>query len=392
MKKILALSLALFMLLGLIACSDESGGSEEVHKIGVIVYNLGDEEVIGIREYLQGYIEKNFEMVRFIYSDSIRSAEQEMAFIQEACDQGVEGFMSFMTYDLKAEVELCEKNSVYYMLASGTVSDEDFAAVEDNPWFLGMFGPGEQSEYTAGIEMARYFVRTKTGDRFFILSGGASIGNEMHYQRTLGMLYGLCSEYGASFGQPLDVLAKTDKTVSLSDKGLSVTIVPGYMSNDTSRTAATNVYTTGTYDTVLASLNIGEFSSSVYSSKLGMVDSYNTRNLQLFTNGTLQYLVGKYSSIVGPAFALMLNAVTGYAEDFRENGKAVKIAQSFWTSDSLKDYTEKYTLSNNVSMIAYSFKDLSQVCKIFNQDASLARLSALARANSYEDVLVRRRA
>ena len=152
MKKILALSLALFMLLGLIACSDESGGSEEVHKIGVIVYNLGDEEVIGIREYLQGYIEKNFEMVRFVYSDSIRSAEQEMAFIQEACDQGVEGFMSFLTYDLKAEVELCEKNSVYYMLASGTVSDEDFAAVEDNPWFLGMFGPGEQSEYTAGIE------------------------------------------------------------------------------------------------------------------------------------------------------------------------------------------------------------------------------------------------
>ena len=392
MKKILALSLALFMLLGLIACYDESGGSEEVHKIGVIVYNLGDEEVIGIREYLQGYIEKNFEMVKFIYSDSIRSAEQEMAFIQEACDQGVEGFMSFLTYDLKAEVELCEKNSVYYLLASGTVSDEDFAAVEDNPWFLGVFGPGEQSEYTAGIEMARYFVRAKTGDRFFILSGGASIGNEMHYQRTLGMLYGLCSEYGASFGQPLDVLAKTDKTVSLSDKGLSVTIVPGYMSNDTSRTAATNVYTTGTYDTVLASLNIGEFSSSVYRSKLGMVDSYNTRNLQLFTNGTLQYLVGKYSSIVGPAFALMLNAVTGYAEDFRDNGKAVKIAQSFWTSDSLKDYTEKYTLSNNASMIAYSFKDLSQVCRIFNQDASLARLSALARANSYEDVLVRRRA
>ena len=43
-----------------------------------------------------------------------------MAFIQDSCDQGVEGFLSFRTFDLKAEVELCEKNSAYYLLASGT--------------------------------------------------------------------------------------------------------------------------------------------------------------------------------------------------------------------------------------------------------------------------------
>lgn len=300
--------------------------------------------------------------------------------------------MSFLTYDLKAEVELCEKNQVYYLLASGTVSDEEFDSVADNPWFLGMFGPGEQFEYNAGLDMARHFAKEKVGDRYFILSGGASIGNEMHYQRTLGMLYGLCTEYGASFGMPLDELARTDKTTVVSDKGLTVTIVPGYTSNESVLAAVTNVYTMGTFDVVMATLNIGEFTSSVHGSKFGMVDSYNTRNLQLFTNGTLDYLVGKYSSSVGPAFALMLNAVTGYAGDFRDEGKAVKIVQSFWVSSSLNDYTEKYTLSNSASMIAYSFGDLSQVCKLFNKDASLARLSALARANSYNDVLVRRRA
>ena len=394
MKRVLAFTLALILLLGITACGGSgSGNGQELHKIGVIVYNLGDEEVIGFREYLLGYIEKNFEMVKFIYSDSIRNKEQEMAFIQDACDQGAEGFLSFLTYDLAAEVALCEQNQAYYLLASGTVSDEDFDAVADNPWFLSMFGPGEQLEYKAGLDMARYFVAQGAGDRYFILSGGAAVGNEMHYQRTLGILDGLCSEYGASFGKPNSELSRADKTTTLSDKGLSVTIVPGYMSNDDSRAAAINVFTMGSFDVVLSVLAPGEFANVLTRSvQVGIVDSYNTRNLQMFTNGTLHYLVGKYASSVGPAFALMLNAVTGHAEAFRENGKAVKITQNFWVSNSLTDYTDKYTLSNSPSMIAYSFGDLSRVITIYNKDASLAQLSALGRANSYEDVLVRRRA
>ena len=76
MKKLIALLLLLALCLGLAAC----GGTPEqpvtpekpvptdttLHKIGVIVYNTGDEEVIGFREYLQGYIESNFPMVKFL--------------------------------------------------------------------------------------------------------------------------------------------------------------------------------------------------------------------------------------------------------------------------------------------------------------------------------------
>ena len=39
--------------------------------------------------------------------------------------------------------------------ASGTVSAEDFESVEDNPWFLGAFGPGQPFEFQAGADMAR---------------------------------------------------------------------------------------------------------------------------------------------------------------------------------------------------------------------------------------------
>ena len=390
-KKWIVLVLALALCLGIAACGD-SNATNEVHKIGVIVYNLADEEVVGFREYLQGYIQKTFEIVEFVYSGSIRTQEEEMAFIQDACNQGVEGFLSFRTFDLKAEVELCEKNRAYYLLASGTVSDEEFDSVADNPWFLGMFGPGIELEYQAGLYMAKYFAKDLSNKQYLILSGGAGSGNEMHYQRTLGMLNGFSTLSGVTFGKPAEELAATPSTITVSAGPYSVTIVPGYLSTEEGLVRATNVYTMGRFDVVLSALNVGDFSSVVHGSKLGMVDSYNTRNLQLFSNGTLHYLVGKYSSSVGPAFALMLNAVTGYAGDFRSEGKAIKAAQSFWTSDSAEDYSTKYALSQSETMNAYNFGDLSAVCKAFNRDADLVHLIALAQASSYEAVLVRRTA
>ena len=402
MKKILSLLLILALCLGLAACAGGEGTpgtptkptptDTSLHKIGVIVYNTGDEEVIGFREYLQGYIESNFPMVKFLYSDSIQSEEQELAFIQSACDQGVEGFMSFLSRDLKAEVALCEQNKAYYLLASGTVSDEDFDAVADNPWFLGMFGPGQPFEFQAGADMARYFVREQTGSRWFILSGGASLGNEMHYQRTLGILDALSTSYGVNFPQTRQELARTAEPITLELDKLTVTICPGYISRDPYLTTAKEAYATGTYDAVLSVLPPADMIDAIGKTPLGVVDSYNTRNLQLSSEGVLKFVVGKYSSMIGPSFALMLNAVTGHASEFREKGRAIQVTQGFWTSDSQEDYLEKYALSASAAMNAYNFDDLSTVICIYNPDANLNELVALAEACSYRAVQARRSA
>ena len=91
-----------------------------------------------------------------------------------------------------------------------------------------------------------------------------------------------------------------------------------------------------------------------------------------------------------PAFALMLNAVTGYGDEFRENGRALKATQGLWVSESYDDYLEKYTLSVSAAMNAYNFEDLSKIIKIYNKDASVSELIALAEACSYNAVLARR--
>ena len=282
MKRILSLLLILVLCLGLAACAGTSAPPDApqrpvptdttLHKIGVIVYNTGDEEVIGFREYLQCYIEDNFPMVEFLYSDSIQNEEEELSFIQSACDQGVEGFMSFLSRDLRAEVALCEQNRAYYLLASGTVSDEDFDAVADNPWFLGMFGPGQPFEFQAGADMARYFLREQTGSRWFILSGGASLGNEMHYQRTMGILDTLATAYGVNFPQSRQELAQTAEPLTLELDKLTVTICPGYISREADLTAAMEAYAAGTYDVVLSVLPPADMVSVIGKTPLGVVD------------------------------------------------------------------------------------------------------------------------
>lgn len=396
MRKFTALLIIIAFCLGLAACGTSSADipahtREPQHKIGVIVYNTGDQEVIGFREYLTGYITSNFEMVQFVYSGSITSGAEELEFIQKACDEGVEGFMSFLSHDLEAEVALCEKNQAYYLLASGTVNDADFDAVADNPWFLGMFGPGRAYEFQAGADMASYFARQKVGNRYFILSGGAPLGNEMHYQRTFGILNSLAVAYGVSFNASREDLAATDQPITLQAGELTVTICPGYVARENYLETAKAAYGEGNYDVVLSVLPPEGMVDVIGKAALGVVDAYHTRNLQLVNDGMLRFLVGKYSSMIGPAFALMLNAVTGYASDFRgSDGRAVRVSQGFWQSDSPEDYVEKYTLSTSATKNAYNFDDLSNVIRIYNPNANLPELVALAEACSYYAVEARR--
>ena len=396
MKKTIALLLILTFCMGLAACGTSSADTpahtlEPQHKIGVIVYNTGDQEVQSFREYLTGYIASNFEMVQFVYSGSITSGAEELDFIQKACDEGVEGFMSFLSHDLAAEVALCEKNRAYYLLASGTVADTDFEAVADNPWFLGTFGPGRAYEFQAGADMAGYFARQKVGDRYFILSGGAPLGNEMHYQRTFGILNALAMAYGVSFNQSREELAATDHPITLEAGELTITICPGYVARENYLETAKAAYGEGNYDAVLSVLPPEGMVEAIGKTPLGVIDAYHTRNLQLVNDGTLRFLVGKYSSMIGPAFALMLNAVTGHAADFRgSDGRAIRVTQGFWESSTPEDYVEKYTLSTSAAKNAYNFDDLSKVIRLYNPDASLPELVALAEACSYYAVEARR--
>ena len=104
----------------------------------------------------------------------------------------------------------------------------------------------------------------------------------------------------------------------------------------------------------------------------------------------MNYLVGKYGSLVGPSFVAMYNAITGHAQAFRDNGKAFKIVQNFWSSSSEEDFNEKYEVASNITQPAFNYEDLYSICCAYTPEATFEDLRDLASKASFEDAKARR--
>lgn len=388
-KRIVAVFLVLTMVLAMTSCAKKQE-EEHVHKIGVVVYDLQDEQVQAFREYLESYIAENFADVDFLYSAGVTSEEEEMEFLQNAIDEGVEGILAFNSYDLEKEVALCAEHEVYYLRPSSTTDPETFEKVAENPYFIGYFGPGSEMEYEAGYDMGTYFATAGTSDSYFLLSGGAGT-NVMHEQRAEGVLDALQNAYGVQFDQGSEALASSAEPVSAEAGALKVTVFPGYIGMPDVGQKAVAEFEKDPAGIVLGVIPLQSIAGSLGDAELGMIDCYTESNGQLFKEGNLKYLCGKYQSIIGPAFAAMYNAVTGYSEDFREGGKAVAIQQGFWISTSYRDFLEKYALSSGIALNAYSYEDLLSVCRAHNEDACLSDLKTLAEAWDFNSAVQRRK-
>ncbi|MGX8714794.1 MAG: hypothetical protein ACSW8A_03490, partial [Lachnospiraceae bacterium] len=228
------------------------------------------------------------------------------------------------------------------------------------------------------------------GHKYFLLSGGASMGNEMHLLRTKGILDAIQDVYGAEFEQDPQALAGTDKPSHIKAGDVSVCVCPGYISVDAFREPAEKEFAEDGWDVVLSVLPVIPMESTFKGCDVAAIDCYTESNMRLFSTGHLSYLTGKYGSLIGPSFAAMYNAITGYADDFRDNGRAFALTQCFWVSSSSDDYVEKYTYASSLELNAYNYEDLQGVCKVFNPDASLADLRKLAESCSFEEVKARR--
>ena len=388
-KRVLPVLLALIMVFTMAACQGKE--QEHVHKIGVVVYDLRDEQVQAFREYLEGYIAENFANVEFLYSTAITDEATEMDFLRDAIAWGAEGIMAFNSYDLKAEVELCAANKVYYIRPSSTVAHAEFQEVANNPYFLGYFGPGENTEYQAGFDMGTYFAQEKISDSYFILTGGAASGNEMHLQRAIGILDALQKCYGVSFSKTSQELASAQAPTVAEAGSLRVTLFSGYVGMEKVGRLAVSTFQMRPSGVVLGVIPLRAIADSLKGAKLGIIDCYTASNGELFKSGKLCYLTGKYQSIIAPAFAALYNAVTGYADTFREDGHAFAINQGFWTSTDYEDFVEKYALSSGVVMNAYSYGDIMNVCRAYNPKATLEDLKDLASGWDFDSALQRRK-
>ena len=356
--------------------------------IGVSVYNLNDAEVRAFRNYFENYVGMAFE-VEFLYSSSISTAEEEISFINELHERNVKGIISFLSSDLEEVLPVCEEYGIYYVRGSGTISDEMYEKVKDNPYFLGTIGTSVETEMDAAANMAEYFVSEDQNNQnhYIIACGGSAIGNEMHRLRTIGILNKLQEAYGLSYEKSVEELVNTQDTEEIeTGSDIKITLVPGYPKDHLDEKLADSL-NTGDYNVILSVVSASDFIKIIdaYEEEnstdvlLGSIDCFTEDTYEMFNkkgyNGKerIDYLVGKYGAIVAPSFVAMKNALEGFAEDYREDGSAFRLQQSFWTADSVDEFNKQYALSIGMYDNTYSVEDMMEVLKSYTPETNFEK-------------------
>lgn len=319
-------------------------------KIGVLVADVSGEEALGFRSYYENYIADNYN-VEFSYTDALESAEAEKAAIEKFAAQGYKAVISLSSSDRAMQIETCEELGVYYAIASGVLDESQYDNYKGNEYFVGQVGPSNQTEYEAGQEMGAYF--KEQGVKKVALYG-AFIPNPMHVYRTAGVIVGLGDTYGGA--SDMDAIAGQ----IFQDQSVDLTKVAGDV-----EIAA---YLQGYGDTTTDELNAAIQKEPEVFISVGMattffaqplneagiafsdIDSFTEMNSSSIKEGKLAYLAGKYSSSIGPVFALVMNAVNGNVIRDPE-GNAVSFSQGYLVATDGETFDQYYVSDNGDSPI-----------------------------------------
>ncbi|MCM1026165.1 MAG: substrate-binding domain-containing protein [Roseburia sp.] len=321
-----------------------SGFSTEGVKIGVLVADVSGEEAQGFRSYYENYLAEQYG-VTFTYTDALASAEDEKTAIEKFVSQGYQAIISLSSSDRAMQIETCEEYGVYYAIASGVLDSEQYETYKGYEYFAGQIGPSNETEFEAGKAMGEYY---KGQGVSAVAIYGAFIPNPMHVYRAAGVLAGLGDSYGGT--TEMDAIAGQ----IFQDQGVKLDKVSG----DVEVAAYLQGYGDTTTDELNAAiqkspdafLSVGMattfFTQSLNEAGISFadIDSFTQANGIAIKDGKLTYLAGKYSSSIGPVFALIINAVNGNV--IRDNGNAVSISQGYLVATDGASFDEYYVSDN----------------------------------------------
>lgn len=324
---------------------EESADSGKTIKVGVLVADVSGEEAQGFRSYYENYVANNYN-VEFNYTDALASAEEEKAAIEKFASQGCDAIISLSSSDRAMQIETCEEYGVYYAIASGVLDDEQYETYKGYEHFVCQIGPSNEAEFMAGKAMGEYFKEQGVKS---VAMYGAFIPNPMHVYRAAGVIVGLGDTYGGT-----DDMGAIIGQI-FGDQGIDVNKVEG----DVELVA----YLQGYGDTTTDELNAAIQKNPEVFISVGMastffaqplteagisfsdIDSFTAMNGSSIKDGKLVYLAGKYSSSIGPVFALVNDAVNGNV--IRDNdGNAVSISQNYLVATDGETFDQYFVADN----------------------------------------------
>ena len=314
-------------------------------KIGVLVADVSGEEAQAFRAYYENYIADQYD-VEFVYTDALEDAAGEKAAIEKFASQGCQAIISMSSSDRATQIDTCEEYGVYHAIASGVLEDELYEAYKGYEYFAGQIGPSNATEFEAGVAMGEYF---KEQGVTSVGMYGAFIPNPMHVFRAAGIIAGLGDTYGGS----------NDMFEMIGQIFADQKVDPAKVEGDVEITGYLQGYgetTTDEINAVIAKepeafLSVG-MATTFFTQMLNEagipfadIDSFTEANGAAIKDGKLVYLAGKYSSSIGPVFALVKNAVDGNViRD--EEGNAPSISQGYLVATDGETFDEYFVADN----------------------------------------------
>lgn len=332
-------------------------------KMGILVSDSTTAEALAFRTYYVEYIQKEYN-VELIYSDELKDAAGETSAIDTFITNNCKAIISFSSFDRAAQLEQCEEAGIYYAVATGTLTEEEYETYKGYEHYIGAIGPSLEVEYQTGYDMANYYLdQGKTN--FAIFGGAIPYYTEMHIYRAAGMLTAMV-DAGGEGASYKDVTTKEDivnqimadsgiDTVSIGSINI-VGYVAGYDMDDAWFGKCAQMAQTPDLEVILAVGNGSDFFGTTVAGtdiKIATVDAYATSYGQAMEAGMLDYLAGKFSASIGPIFIASYRAALGSPIRTAE-GNALALSQGYWVATSPEEFNQYYTIDSSIESPAYT--------------------------------------
>lgn len=332
-------------------------------KMGILVSDATTAEALAFRTYYTEYIQKQYD-VEMIYSDELTDAAGETSAIDTFITNNCKAIISFSSFDRAAQLEQCEEAGVYYAVATGTLTDEEYETYKGYEHYVGAIGPSLDVEFETGYNMAKHYLdQGKTN--FAIFGGAIPYYTEMHIYRAAGMLTAMAEAGGegasyqgvsgkdAIIGQIFaDGEIKTGAIGNINILGY----VGGYDMDDAWFGKCAQMAQTADLEVILAVGNGSDFFGTAIAGtdvKIASVDAYASSYGEAMEAGMLDYLAGKFSASIGPIFIAAYRSVLG-SPVRTADGNALALSQGYWIASSAEEFNTYYAVDSSVETPAYT--------------------------------------
>ncbi len=356
-----------------IELSEDGRYPAETVKIGFVNYDTSAEQVLTIQKYFE-YLKTAFNF-EIIWSESLGSAEEEFAFIEQCAAAGCQGIIGYYNEGKEESQKLTASLGMYYWGLGGL--PEAYEVVKDDPYYLG--SQASSDNYNFGYAITEMLVANDV-HKVIVMSGGKDYGVSFFVERYNGIMDGIAD--AQADGYDIEMVYE----------------VPGWPGTEefaAHQTAALATDADGLAGTLTSLMWIqpmqvaGKFGQI----KVATIDTVGQVVVDMMGAGMYVGVVAEIPDVFGMAVPMIINAVTGYGDNQRnDDGSAAKVAAGYWVIDNIEDAGYLVSIEQEGGGWAWSIDDIKTIIGAYNPDFTVADMDALYSAVSVEEIQARKAA